>query len=240
MDENGGTSQSTGRGATEDVQSELRHLSPFLLPLFLNSPLKDISPLEAMLRFNQVFHARYPASTLDFFVGELREAMVEVLAGDMPGPSRAHTSEKQRMLALYLHDDNLDRTIAAHIFPQQVLSDELVLSVLEENYIPWAWDVIEARYYDLLKAQMTSAGLTAVWEAVAQLPQESYPLLVVVRAPDSVVYVAKGRQPTDNISFPYISTGSLNFRNLDPRRSRRLPGHASRRHHHALLQTRDI
>lgn len=187
VEENPSSSRSAGRrGDKGDVQRELRRKKPSFVPLFPDFREGNFSTREAMLRFNQVFRARYPSSSLDFFVGELSEAVTEAFHATV-GPGEM---ERKRLLALYLHDDNLDRAIAAHIFPEKVLSDELVLSVLGENYLPWAWDLTVEGSSDLLKEQMAAAGLTAVWEAVNQLPRDAYPLLVVVREPDRVVYAA--------------------------------------------------
>jgi hypothetical protein len=185
---------SAAGSAALDVESELRRQDPLLVPLFQpDFHTKNIPTRESMLRFNQVFRYRYPAATLDFFAGDLSEALTDafhaqsILAGGV-------TENKQQLMALYLHDDNLQRSPSAHLFPQRVLSDELVLSLLGENYLLWAWDLTAEGSYDLLRAQMTTAGLTAVWETVAQQPREAYPLLVVVREPDRVVYVAKGEE----------------------------------------------
>jgi len=172
----------------EDVESALRRLDPLFVSLFHpDFHTKGISIRESMLRFGRVYRARYPESTLNFFVGTLNEAVTEAfqshreLLPDMPGPSHAPVQwreGKKKLLALYLHDDDLERAPFAHLFANQVLSNELVISLLAEHYLSWAWDLTVEGSYDLLQAQMVTAGLTAVWNTVIDLPRETYPLLV--------------------------------------------------------------
>jgi len=141
--------------AEDSVESELRKYDPLMVPLFRpNFHSMGFSVRETMLRFNRVYHARYPQSTLDFFLGDLGEAVTEAFQAKEMG--------KKQLLVIYLHDDNLQRSTAAHSFPRQVLSNEVVLELLGENYLTWAWDITSSENYDLLRDQMAAAGLSEV------------------------------------------------------------------------------
>ena len=68
------------------------------------------------------------------------------------GVGDTHKGQKT-LLALYLHDDNLQRATAAHLFPQRVLSNDLVMGLLDQHYLLWPWEFTVDENFDLLKEQ---------------------------------------------------------------------------------------
>ncbi|KAL3100166.1 hypothetical protein niasHT_029896 [Heterodera trifolii] len=134
-------------------------------------PTEFTSIPEAMQNFNAVFDSRYGAQHAPFFQGSLQEAIAE--AFDSP----AGGAEHRRPLAIYLHDD---RSVAAHIFAQTVMSNVNVSNLLKCQFVLWAWDVSLADNKKHLFDWLELVNLTEVSNSIKMVPPTKFPMLIVL------------------------------------------------------------
>nr|CAD2175647.1 unnamed protein product [Meloidogyne enterolobii] len=125
---------------------------------------------EAIQNFTAVFQSRYGAQHPPFFDGPLQKAITE--AFDNPN------IEERRPLVLYLHHDD---SVAAHIFPQNVLCSVEISNLLKCQFLVWAWDVTQEQNRKTLFDWMNLANLGNLVEILKVSSMNGkYPLLIIL------------------------------------------------------------
>jgi hypothetical protein len=133
-------------------------------------PTEFTSIREAIQNFTAVFESRYGAQHPPFYYGSLQKAITEAFDNS--------NIEERRPLVLYLHHDD---SVAAHIFPQNVLCSVEISNLLKCQFLVWAWDVTQEQNRQTLFEWMNLANLGSVVE-VLRLSSTAgkYPLLIVL------------------------------------------------------------
>uniref|UniRef100_A0A914NG91 UBX domain-containing protein n=2 Tax=Meloidogyne incognita TaxID=6306 RepID=A0A914NG91_MELIC len=125
---------------------------------------------EAIQNFTAVFQSRYGAQHPPFFDGPLQKAITE--AFDNPN------IEERRPLVLYLHHDD---SVAAHIFPQNVLCSVEISNLLKCQFLVWAWDVTQEQNRKTLFDWMNLTNLGNLVEILKVSSMTGkYPLLIIL------------------------------------------------------------
>ncbi|PAV90953.1 hypothetical protein WR25_12936 [Diploscapter pachys] len=141
------------------------------LPLI---PTDCDSVVEGLQNFALVFESRY--SNLGhvvppFCTQPLNVAIEE--AFNVPASER-------RPLALYIHND---KSVAAHLFAQNIICIDAVSQLLRHQYVIWPWDVTYKENEEKLFNFLMSLNMEDVREMMARfrtIDNEKYPLLILL------------------------------------------------------------
>uniref|UniRef100_A0AC34QE48 UBX domain-containing protein n=1 Tax=Panagrolaimus sp. JU765 TaxID=591449 RepID=A0AC34QE48_9BILA len=126
---------------------------------------------EALQTFVAVFESRYGGLHPPFMITPLQTAVTE--AFECPG----RDVSERRPFAMYIHNDN---SVAANIFATQVMCSDAVSSLLQGQYITWAWDITYPENKARLNDWLTMLGMNQINETTRYVPKDKYPLLLVI------------------------------------------------------------
>uniref|UniRef100_F1L1H1 FAS-associated factor 1 n=1 Tax=Ascaris suum TaxID=6253 RepID=F1L1H1_ASCSU len=133
---------------------------------------------EAISNFVAVFEARYGYNHPHFYEDTLEAAMRE--AFEAPGRSIA----ERRPFAIYVHNDN---SIASNIFAKNVLCSDSVTSLLNAQFVTWAWDATQEANKSVLVNWLQRLDVREAHRVVRRARTEHFPLLLLVTKEKGVV-----------------------------------------------------
>uniref|UniRef100_A0AC34QDL4 UBX domain-containing protein n=1 Tax=Panagrolaimus sp. JU765 TaxID=591449 RepID=A0AC34QDL4_9BILA len=146
------------------------NVNPDKLPLI---PSDYPSLDEAFQTFVTGFESRYGNHHPPFLMKPLQAAVTQ--AFECPG-SGQNVSER-RPLAMYIHSDY---SVAANVFPTQILCSDVVSSLLQKRFCTWAWDVSYSTNKRKLEEWLRMLKMDKVIYRTRYLSIHDYPLLLVV------------------------------------------------------------